>query len=253
MTPDVLFHKQMTRDKLALLNRSPLSKVLSKEQKDAAAEEIYGKGATFDANMPQTRAGEQRQDGARGENKKERRKLQRKVRELKVAGQLPGDEREGTEVGVMYLGHIPHGFYEKEITAYFSQYGEVTRVRLSRSKRTARSKGFAFVEFADKDVAVAAAKSMDGYLMHGQKLVAKLVEKEKLHPDTFRGANRVFKKIPFAAIERRKMIQRARDPVKLAKRSKAVQKKLKKKQNMLLKKGIHYDFPTLTPTAIQEK
>jgi nucleolar protein 15 len=35
----------------------------------------------------------------------------------------------------VYLGRIPHGFYEEEIKGYFSQFGEVTRVRLSRSKK----------------------------------------------------------------------------------------------------------------------
>ena len=35
---------------------------------------------------------------------------------------------------------------------FFSQFGEVTNVRLSRSKRTGRSKGYAFVEFAEHDV-----------------------------------------------------------------------------------------------------
>lgn len=37
--------------------------------------------------------------------------------------------------GVVFLGRIPHGFYEKEMRAYFSQFGEVTRLRLSRNKK----------------------------------------------------------------------------------------------------------------------
>jgi nucleolar protein 15 len=49
---------------------------------------------------------------------------------------------------VCYLGHLPHGFYEEQIRGYFEQYGEVRRIRVSRSKKTARSRGFAFIDFA---------------------------------------------------------------------------------------------------------
>ena len=37
--------------------------------------------------------------------------------------------------GVIYLGHIPHGFYEDQIQGFFSQFGTVNKVRLSRSKK----------------------------------------------------------------------------------------------------------------------
>jgi len=50
---------------------------------------------------------------------------------------------------VIWIGSIPHGFYEEQMKAYFSQFGKVGRVRLSRSKKTGRSRGFAYVEFKD--------------------------------------------------------------------------------------------------------
>lgn len=37
--------------------------------------------------------------------------------------------------GVIYLGRIPHGFFEDQMRAYFSQFGDVTRLRLSRNKK----------------------------------------------------------------------------------------------------------------------
>ena len=37
--------------------------------------------------------------------------------------------------GVIYLGHIPHGFYENQIQDFFSQFGTVNKVRLSRSRK----------------------------------------------------------------------------------------------------------------------
>lgn len=160
-----------------------------------------------------------------------------KVRELRKDGKLPHNDSD-TDPGVMYLAHIPHGFFEKEITAYFSQFGPVLRVRLSRSVKTARSRGYAFVEFADKQVAQIAADAMDGYLMHRQKLVAKFVPAEKVHPDTFKGANRNFRQIPWSRIERRAMIARAKDPVKLAARSKNILRAARRRQRVLVEQGL---------------
>jgi nucleolar protein 15 len=37
--------------------------------------------------------------------------------------------------GVVYLGHLPHGFYEEELRGFFSQFGKVTRVKVSRSPK----------------------------------------------------------------------------------------------------------------------
>lgn len=37
--------------------------------------------------------------------------------------------------GVVYLSHIPDGFYEEEMNSYFSQFGRVTRLNLVRSKK----------------------------------------------------------------------------------------------------------------------
>lgn len=68
------------------------------------------------------------------------------------------------------MGHIPHGFYEDGIKAYASQFGKVTRVRVARSKRTGRSKGFGFVEFRNPEVAKIFAETVDNYLMYDRLL-----------------------------------------------------------------------------------
>lgn len=46
--------------------------------------------------------------------------------------------------GVVYLGHIPHGFYEDQIRDFFSQFGTVNKVRLSRSKKVGGSHHFQY-------------------------------------------------------------------------------------------------------------
>ena len=53
--------------------------------------------------------------------------------------QLSTDSEQSEEPGVIYLGRIPHGMYEAQLRSYFTQFGDVTRVRLSRSKRVSYS------------------------------------------------------------------------------------------------------------------
>lgn len=43
-----------------------------------------------------------------------------------------GDELQS---GVVYIGHLPHGFYEEQLRSYFSQFGTVKRVKVARNKR----------------------------------------------------------------------------------------------------------------------
>jgi len=38
------------------------------------------------------------------------------------------------KTGVIYLGHVPHGFYEVQMKGFFSQFGKVVNLRLARSK-----------------------------------------------------------------------------------------------------------------------
>jgi RNA recognition motif-containing protein len=84
---------------------------------------------------------------------------------------------------------------------YFTQFGKVNKVRLSRSKKSGRSRGYAFLEFQSAEVAKIAAEAMDGYLFFGQKLVSRLLKAEEVHEELFKGANRVFKQVRAPAAE----------------------------------------------------
>lgn len=46
----------------------------------------------------------------------------------------------GEPSGVVRIGHIPHGFYEEAMNGFFKQFGDVIRVRISRSKKSGRCK-----------------------------------------------------------------------------------------------------------------
>lgn len=51
-------------------------------------------------------------------------KASKAVEEAAKAGK---SGKEGT--GVVYIGRVPHGFYEHEMRSYFSQFGDITRLR----------------------------------------------------------------------------------------------------------------------------
>lgn len=95
-------------------------------------------------------------------------------------------KKSSSESKVVYVGHIPHGFYEKEMRKFFSQFGDVKRIKLFRSQKTNRSKGYAFVEFIDSDAAKVVAESMHGYFIQDKQLVCHIIPLEKQHDGMFK-------------------------------------------------------------------
>ncbi|GAB4816007.1 hypothetical protein N2152v2_003053 [Parachlorella kessleri] len=145
-------------------------------------------------------------------------------------------------------GHIPHGFFEKQLKEYFTQFGKVTKVRLSRSKKTARSRGYAFLEFQSAEVAKIAADAMDGYLFFGQKLVSRLLKPEECHEDLFKGANRVFTKVPWKKIEMERH-NKERTPQEERLRVNKSIKKDRQRQQKIKEAGIDYKYEGLQAAA----
>lgn len=92
---------------------------------------------------------------------------------------------------------LPHGFYEHELRGYFSQFGTISKLRLSRNKHTGASKHFAFIEFTEESTAEIVSKTMDKYLLFGHILTCKVVPKSQVHDSLWKGSNKRFKKIPW--------------------------------------------------------
>ena len=88
------------------------------------------------------------------------------------------DFMQAVERGVVYLGRIAHGFYEEEMKGYFSQFGEVTRVRLSRSKKASAMSviiGFILILFViNRPVALNITASSNSHHMPSRKSCARL-------------------------------------------------------------------------------
>lgn len=153
-------------------------------------------------------------------------------------------DAESQKPGVIYIGRIPHGFYEHEMREYFKQFGTILQLRLSRNRKTGRSKHFAFVQFESAEVAGIVSKTMDNYLMFGHLLKVKVIPNDQLSPDTFKGANKRFKKVPWNKIEGRKLKAGATEKV-WDERVGREEEKRSKKAAKLLEIGYEFEAPKL--------
>lgn len=88
--------------------------------------------------------------------------------------------------GVVLIKNLPKGFFEKQLSKYFRQYGRVTRLRLARSERTGGSKGYAYVEFKYPEVAKVAADTLNDYLMFRQRLKTVYIPPDQQDHDYFK-------------------------------------------------------------------
>ncbi|XP_023370577.1 MKI67 FHA domain-interacting nucleolar phosphoprotein [Otolemur garnettii] len=151
-------------------------------------------------------------------------------------------KQEKLKRGVIYVGHLPSTLDETQIQAYFSQFGTITRLRLSRSKRTGNSKGYAFVEFESDDVAKIVAETMNNYLFGERLLQCRVVPPGKVHKELFKGCKMPFKQPSHPAVTRYNQKRTFTQRLQMEKRFKKKEKLLRKK---LEKKGIDYNFPPL--------
>ncbi|XP_059676505.1 MKI67 FHA domain-interacting nucleolar phosphoprotein [Gavia stellata] len=142
--------------------------------------------------------------------------------------------------GVVYVGHLPRGLCEPQIYEYFEQFGTVTRLRLSRSKKTGGSKGYGFIEFESDDVAKIVADTMNNYLFSERLLKCQFMPPERVHENLFKNSNRIFLKPSQPAVRRYNKIRSLVQKAKMTKRLLRKEKLLRKR---LAEKGINYDFP----------
>jgi len=141
--------------------------------------------------------------------------------------------------GTLYIGRIPHGFYEPQMREYFSQFGIVTKLRLAKNKKTGHSKHYAFVEFESAEVADIVARTMDKYLLFGNILQVRVVPQEQVHPNLWKNAGKRFKVIPRAKMQAAGL----RQPQRREMWERRVQREEKRRLDKVEKmKELGYDF-----------
>ena len=69
----------------------------------------------------------------------------------------------------IYAGNLSYDTKEDDLKQFFSQYGEMSEIKLIKDNVTGRSKGFAFITFENQKDADASLKA-NGTELQGRKL-----------------------------------------------------------------------------------
>ena len=171
-------------------------------------------------------------------------KIPKPAKPTKKRASNAAEEKEPEEPGVIYVGRIPHGFYEHEMRQYFSQFGPVLNLRLSRNPKTGASRHYAFVEFDSAETADIVARTMDNYLLFGHILKCKVVPPGRVHPDLWKGANRRFKKVPWNRIAGNQLARPATETAWNRRVSKEERRRAERSEK-LKQLGYEFDAPEL--------
>ena len=79
-----------------------------------------------------------------------------------------GTKPQGTNQMEIYVGNLAYATTDEGLRSAFSQYGEVTAVRVVTDRMTGRSKGFGFVTMPDATQAQAAIDALNGHELDGR-------------------------------------------------------------------------------------
>ncbi|KAK7251993.1 hypothetical protein RIF29_35651 [Crotalaria pallida] len=160
------------------------------------------------------------------------------------ARKLPEQTPREDSAKVLYVGRIPHGFYEDEMRGYFGQFGTIKRLRIARNKKTGRTKHYGFIEFESPEVAKIVAETMHNYLLFEHLLQVHLIPPEHVHPRLWRGFNYRYKPVDTVQIERERLDKERT----LEEHNKLVEKIMKRdkiRRKRIEAAGIAYECPEI--------
>ena len=70
----------------------------------------------------------------------------------------------------MYIGNLAYDVTENDLRNAFSEFGEVSSVKIIIDKFSGRSKGFGFVEMPSNSEADQAIKALNGKVLNGRSI-----------------------------------------------------------------------------------
>ena len=70
----------------------------------------------------------------------------------------------------MYIGNLAYDVTENDLRNAFSEFGEVSSVKIITDKFSGRPKGFGFVEMPDNSEADHAIKALNGKVLNGRSI-----------------------------------------------------------------------------------
>jgi|SRR5215831_19510897 len=84
----------------------------------------------------------------------------------------------------LFVAGFPNDFDETDLREMFELYGEVLSAKLITDRATGKSKGFGFVEMADRNEALQTIEALHGAAIKGKKISVQQAE-EKGKPSNF--------------------------------------------------------------------
>jgi RNA recognition motif-containing protein len=70
----------------------------------------------------------------------------------------------------IYVGNINYSLGDEDVRRIFEVLGKVDAIKIIRDKKTGKSKGFGFLDMANKKEAMEAIKTLDGKTVAGRNL-----------------------------------------------------------------------------------
>lgn len=68
----------------------------------------------------------------------------------------------------IYISNLSFKIHDKELSSFFTGYGEVSSARVIMDKATSQSRGFGFVEMPDDEASKKAIAGLDGTTIDGR-------------------------------------------------------------------------------------
>lgn len=70
----------------------------------------------------------------------------------------------------LYVGNLAFSTTEGDLSALFSQVGNIQSLKLMTDRDTGQSRGFAFVELADRSEGESAISQFNGHMLNGRAI-----------------------------------------------------------------------------------
>ena len=76
----------------------------------------------------------------------------------------------------IFVAKLDFGVTGEQLKQAFQDYGTVLKASVAMDRETGKSRGFGFVEMADREEALKAIDSLDGSMMNGRPIAVKEAE-----------------------------------------------------------------------------
>jgi RNA recognition motif-containing protein len=70
----------------------------------------------------------------------------------------------------LYVCNFPWSTTESELEDLFKEFGDIVSCHITTDRESGRSRGFGFVEFADREDAIDAMEQLDATMLGGRKI-----------------------------------------------------------------------------------